>query len=73
MKRPEDARENIGRSVSAITQGEMVMPGIGCAVERAYTTEVRAAMGGMLPALGNTTFDLHVNREMFGRNVPATV
>ena len=49
------------------------MPGIGCAVERAYTTEVRAAMGGMLPALGNTTFDLHVNREMFGRNVPATV
>ena len=47
------------------------MPGQGGAVECACTTEERAAMGDTLPALGNTTFDIDVNGEAFGRDVPA--
>ncbi len=30
-------------------------------------------MGDALPALGETTFDIHLNAEAFWRNVPAAV
>ena len=50
-----------------------MMPGQGRAVERAYTAEERAVMGGALSALGNTTFDIYLNGEAFWRNVPAAV
>ncbi|MCY3669594.1 MAG: DNA methyltransferase, partial [Alphaproteobacteria bacterium] len=54
-------------------QGDVVMPGQGHAVERDYTADEHAAMGGVLPAPGGTTFDIHLNGEAFWRNVPATV
>ena len=49
------------------------MPGQGRAVERPFTTEERVAMGDALPALGETTFDVHLNVTAFWRNVPAAV
>ncbi len=54
-------------------QGDAVMPGQGRAAERAYSPGERAAMGGALPALGETTFDIYLNGEAFWRNVPASV
>ncbi len=54
-------------------QGDAVMPGQGRAVERAFSDAERTAMGGALPALGETTFDIHLNGEAFWRNVPAAV
>ena len=54
-------------------QGDAVMPGQGRAAERAYAADERAAMGGALAALGETTFDIHLNGEAFWRNVPARV
>lgn len=54
-------------------QGDAVMPGQGRAIERAYTAEERVALGDALPAVGNTTFDIHLNGEAFWRNVPAAV
>ena len=53
--------------------GDAVMPGQGRAVERAYTSEERAALGDALPALGETTLDIHLNARAFWRNVPAAV
>ena len=53
--------------------GDAVMPGQGRAVERAYTPQERAALGDALPALGETTFDVHLNARAFWRNVPAAV
>ena len=53
--------------------GEAVMPGQGRAVERPYTPEERAALGNSIPALGETTFDIHLNADAFWRNVPANV
>ena len=53
--------------------GNAVMPGQGRTVERAYTPTERTAMSGALPALGDTTFDIHLNAEAFWRNVPASV
>ena len=53
--------------------GDAVMPGQGRTVERAYTPDERAALGDTLPALGETTFDIHVNGNAFWRNVPAAV
>ena len=53
--------------------GDAVMPGQGRAVERAYTPEEREALGDVLPALGNTTFDIYLNARAFWRNVPAAV
>ena len=53
--------------------GEAVMPGQGRAVERPYTPEERAALGGSIPTLGETTFDIHLNADAFWRNVPANV
>ena len=54
-------------------QGDAVMPGQGRVTERAFTPEEREAMGDALPALGDTTFDIHLNRNAFWRNVPAAV
>ncbi len=54
-------------------QGGAVMPGQGRAVERAFTPEERAAMGGALPALGSAAFDVWLNGGAFWRNVPAAV
>ncbi len=53
--------------------GDAVMPGQGRAFERAYTPKERAALGDALPALGETTFDIHLNSRAFWRNVPAAV
>ncbi len=54
-------------------QGEAVMPGKGRAVERDYTEEERAALGDTASALGDTTFDVHLNERAYWRNVPAAV
>ena len=54
-------------------QGDAVMPGQGRAAERDYSPDERAALGSALPALGDTTFDIHLNGEAFWRNVPAAV
>ena len=54
-------------------QKDAVMPGQGRAVERAYTPKERAALGDALPALGETTFDIHLNSRAFWRNVPTAV
>ena len=54
-------------------QKNAVMPGQGRAVERAYTPKESAALGDALPALGETTFDIHLNARAFWRNVPAAV
>ena len=53
--------------------GDAVMPGQGRAVERAFTPEERAAMGELLPVLGETTFDIWLNAKAYWRNVPAAV
>ena len=53
--------------------GEAVMPGQGRAVERPFTQSERAAMGDALPAIGETTFDIHLNARTYWRNVPAAV
>ena len=54
-------------------QGEAVMPGQGRAVERPFTAEERAALGSAADALGDTTFDVHLNDRACWRNVPAAV
>ena len=56
-----------------IGAGGAVMPGQGRVVERAFTPEEREALGDALPALGETTFDVHLNDRAFWRNVPAAV
>ena len=54
-------------------QGEAVMPGQGRAVERPYTAEERPALGSAADALGDTTFDIHLNDRAYWRNVPSAV
>ncbi len=54
-------------------QGNVVMPGQGRAVERAYTSEERGVLGDILSVLGETTFDIHLNARAFWRNIPAAV
>ena len=54
-------------------QGEAVMPGQGRVVERPYTAEERAALGNAANALGETTFDIHLNDRAYWRNVPSAV
>ena len=54
-------------------QGEAVMPGHGRVIERPYTAEERAALGNAANALGDTTFDVHLNDRAYWRNVPSTV
>ena len=41
--------------------GEAVMPGQGRVVERTYTPEERAALGGGVSTLGETTCDIYLN------------
>ena len=53
--------------------GEAVMPGQGRAVERAYTTAERDALGGAIATLGNATFDIYLNNRAYWQNVPANV
>ena len=54
-------------------QGEAVMPGQGRVVERPCTTDERAALGGAVSTLGETTFDIYLNDRAYWRNVPAAV
>ena len=54
-------------------QSDAVMPGQGCAVERAFSPGERAALGGVPSALGGKTFDIYLNGEAFWRNVPTAV
>ena len=54
-------------------RGDAVMPGRGRIVERAYTREESAVIGDVLSALGDKTFDVHLNGEAFWRNIPAAV
>ena len=54
-------------------QGEAVMPGQGRVVKRPYTSEERAALGNSADALGDTTFDIHLNDRAYWCNVPAAV
>ena len=49
------------------------MPGQGRIIERAYTTDEYAAMAVAMPALGDSTIDIHLNAHAFWRNVPAAV
>ncbi len=53
--------------------GDAVMPGQGRVHERAYAEQERAALGDALPALGATTYDVHLNDRAYWRNVPAAV
>ena len=53
--------------------GDAVMPGQGRAVERAYTSPERTALGDAAPILGRTTFDICLNGNAFWRNVPGAV
>ena len=52
---------------------DAVMPGLGRAVERAYTPSERAALGDADPMLGRTTLDIYLNPRAFWRNVPVAV
>ena len=54
-------------------QGGAVMPGQGRVVERAYAPDERAALDDASTILGKTTFDIHLNRRAWWRNVPAAV
>ena len=54
-------------------QGDAVMPGQGRVVERAYTPDERAALDDAGTILGETTFDIHLNRRAWWRNVPVAV
>ena len=54
-------------------QGEAVMPGQGRVVERSYMAEERAALSNAAEALGDTTYDVHLNNRAHWRNVPAIV
>ncbi len=53
--------------------GQAVMPGQGRVVERAYTAEEQAALGGAARVLGDMTFDIYLNDVAYWRNVPAAV
>ncbi len=54
-------------------RGDAVMPGQGRAVERDFLPDERAEMGETIPALGEKTFNIHLNGEAFWCNVPAVV
>ena len=53
--------------------GDAVMPGQGRIVARAYTPDERTSMCRILPALGESTFDVYLNTRAYWRNVPAPV
>ena len=50
-----------------------VSPGKGRAIERAYTSEERVALGKTLPLLGETTYDIYLNDRAFWCNVPPAI
>ena len=54
-------------------QGEAVMPGQGRVVERPYTTDERAWLGGVVSTLGETTLDIYLNDRAYWRNVPSAI
>ena len=54
-------------------QGDAVMPGQGRAAERDFSPDECVDMGVSIYALGERTFDIHLNGESFWRNVPAAV
>ena len=54
-------------------RGDAVNPGKGRTVERSYTPDEGRAMSDVLPMLGDTTFDVYLNRQAYWRNVPAAV
>ena len=53
--------------------GDAVMPGQGRVVERAYTSQERAALGDRVATLGETTFDICLNARAYWRNLPPAV
>ena len=54
-------------------QGDVVMPGQGRVVERPYTSDERAALGGAAGTARHTTFDAYLNNRAYWRNIPAAV
>ena len=50
-----------------------VMPRPGRVQERPYAAEEHAALGNVASALGETTFDIHLNYRTYWCNVPAAV
>ena len=52
---------------------QAVMPGGGRAVERPFTDIEHRAMGDAASALGETTFDIHLNARAYWHNVPSAV
>ena len=54
-------------------QAQAVMPGKGRAIERPFTTKELDALGGATTTLGETTFDVYLNKRAYWRNVPAAV
>ena len=74
-----DGRNMIGEDFAVTAgwghygSGDVVMPGQGRMVERAYTPDERLEMGDALPALGETTVDIYLNARTCWRNVPAAV
>ena len=54
-----------------ISTSQVVMPGAGRAVERAYTAAERAALN--TSHLGGATLDIYLNDHAYWRNVPAAV
>ena len=53
--------------------GEAVMPGQGRVVERDYSVAERAVLGDAVSTLGETTFDVYLNKRAYWHNVPAAV
>ena len=74
-----DGRNMIGEDFAVTAgwghygSGDVVMPGQGRMVERAYTPDERLEMADALPALGETTVDIYLNASAFWRNIPAHV
>ena len=74
-----DGRNMIGEDFAVTAgwghygSGDVVMPGQGRFVERPYTPEERAALGDILPVIGETTFDIYLNAGACWRNIPAHV
>ena len=52
---------------------QAVMPGQGSSTQRDYTPDERAALAAAIPALGQTTFDIHLNPRAYWKNIPAAV
>ena len=52
---------------------QAVMPGQGQLTGREFTPDERATLREFVPALGDSTFDIHLNAHAFWRNVPTAV